>query len=81
MNKLGAVIAVLALTVAVYMIMLVTMGVFTNLVESANATITASSNLTDYPGSQGFLVATPWIVWFVPAIISIAVIIGILKAP
>lgn len=81
MNKLGAVIVVLVLTTVVYIVMLVTMPVLVGVTETVNATMTASSNLTNYPGSQGFLLSTPWILWFVPGVISIAVIIGILKAP
>lgn len=81
MNKLGAVIIIIGVVIGCYLILLVTQTVVVNLVESANATITASSNLTNYPGTQGFLLSTPWIMWFVPGVIGIVVIVIILKRP
>ena len=81
MNKLGAVLIIIGVVIGCYLILLVTQTVVVNLVESANATITASSNLTNYPGTQGFLLSTPWIMWFVPGVIGMIAIVIILRRP
>ena len=81
MNKLGAVLIIIGVVIGCYLILLVTQAVVVNLVESANATITASSNLTNYPGTQGFLLSTPWIMWWVPGVIGMIVIVIILRKP
>ena len=79
MNKLGAVAIVIGLTVALYLIVLVVMPVITDIISTANATVTAQSNWADYPGTQGALIAVPWIMWFIPGTISLIVIVIILK--
>lgn len=81
MNKLGAVVIVIVMVAACYLIMLVVIpDVVVPLIESANETMTASSNMSDYPGSQSFLVSTPWILFFVPGTIGIIVITLILRS-
>ena len=79
MNKVGAVAIVVALTVALYLLMLVVMPTVWDLAVTSNATMTASSNLTHYPGAAEGLLATPLFLWFVPGGIALAVIIIILK--
>ena len=82
MNKIGAVIIVVCLVIVCYLFMLIVIpGVVVPMVSSANTTIAASSNVSDYPGTTSFLLATPWILWFVPACIGIVVIVVILKQP
>ena len=81
MNKLGAVVLVIGVTIIVYIILLVVMPVITDIVSTSNATITASSNWSNYPGAQGFLVSTPWQLFFVPGVICMAIVIIILKQP
>ncbi len=46
---------------------------------TVNATLVGASNMSRYPGTLGFLLATPWILYFVPAIIGIVLIIIVLK--
>jgi len=46
---------------------------------STNATLAASSNMAAYPGTSGFLLSTPWVLYFVPAIIGIIWLVVILK--
>ena len=81
MNKIGRVFVVIGLVVACYLVLLVTMPVLNTLIVSANATMTASSNLTSYPGAVEFMIASPWILWWVPGSIGIAVIVIILRRP
>ena len=67
-----------AVTVA-YLILTAVMPVLTDAASTANTTISGSSNFTDYPGTQGALLASPFWLYFVPAIIGIAVIVVVLK--
>ena len=81
MNKIGAVAVVIGMMIGCYLLLLVAMPILTDFASTANTTITASSNLSNYPGTQGFLLSTPWILLFVPAVIGMIVIVVILKAP
>lgn len=81
MNKIGAVAIIIGVEIFLYLILLVVMPVLTDIIVTSNATMTASSNLSNYPGTQGFFVSQPWILFFVPGAIGIAVIVIILKQP
>ena len=83
MNKIGAVIIVVGVVAAAYLFLLVVMPVFTDIVSTANVTMTeATANFTDvYPGTSEFMVSTPWIMFFVPGVIGIILIVMILRKP
>lgn len=46
---------------------------------SVNADLAAGSNMSNYPGTSGFLLNIPWILYFAPVIIGIVLIVIILK--
>jgi len=46
---------------------------------TVNTTLNASSNMSLYPGTSGFLLATPWIMYFIPNVIGVIVVIMILR--
>jgi len=77
-NKLGAVLIVIALVAVCYLILLVVMPTVTGIVETANTTL-STHDLTNYPGASEGLVATPWILWFVPAVIGMIVVVLIVR--
>ena len=79
MNKVGGVIVVVCLVAAAYLIMLVTMPVLIDVATTANTTMTAGSNMANYPGTSGALMSAPWVLWFVPGTIGLASVIVILK--
>lgn len=81
MNKFGAVITIVVLIVAVYLLLLVIMPILTSTALTANTTMNATSNMSLYPGTSGFLMSIPWIVFFVPGVIGIALIVVILRMP
>lgn len=81
MNKIGHVLIVIGLVIAAYLILMVTMGTVVDLAETANTTITASSNLTLYPGASEGLIAAPWVLWWVPGTIGMIAIVIILRKP
>jgi len=79
MNKMGHVAVVVGLIVVVYLLLLVVMPVITGLASTANTTMAASSNLSNYPGAAEGVLVAPWILWFVPAVIGMIFIVVILK--
>ncbi len=81
MNKIGAVITVVVLIIGTYLFLLVVMPIISDLALSANTTMNATSNMSLYPGTSGFLMSTPWILFFIPGIIGIALIVVILRMP
>jgi len=81
MHKIGQVIVVVVVMIAVYLIMLVVMPVIVDVVATANSTMNASSNMSMYPGTSPAVVATPWILWFVPGVIGMIAVVVILKNP
>ena len=81
MNKIGAVITVVVLIIGTYLFLLVVMPIISDLALSANTTMNATSNMSLYPGTSGFLMSTPWILFFLPGVIGIALIVIILRQP
>lgn len=79
MGKIGAVIMVVGFVIIVYLILLVAMPILVDTAATANATMDATSNMTNYPGTAGALVSAPWALFFVPGAIGIAAIVIILK--
>jgi len=81
MNKIGAVITIVVVVSLCYLLLLVVMPIISNLALSANTTMNASSNMSLYPGTSGFLMSTPWILFFIPGCIGIALVVIILRMP
>lgn len=79
MSKFGQVILVVIGVSILYLLMLVVMPIMVDVASTANATITSDSNPANYPGGTSFLLAIPWICWFVPAILGMALIVFILR--
>ena len=81
MGKLGLV-AIIAIVVTVtYLLLLLVMPVLTGVVSTTNTTMHASSNMSNYPGTAEAVLSAPWILWFAPGVIGIALIVIILKSP
>ena len=79
MKKFGPVVMVILFVSVVYMILLVIMPFMSDTVSTANTTMAATSNMTNYPGTGEFLLSMPWILWFIPACVGIIAIVIILK--
>lgn len=81
MNKLGAVLIMIGVVGACYLVLLVVIPVLANIIVTANATIVENvADVSAYPGAQSFLVSTPWILFWVPGVVGIAAIILVLRA-
>lgn len=81
MNKVGAIAITIGVVIICYLILLVVMPWLSDITLSVNATLNASHNMTQYPGTSGFLLSTPLILFFVPGTIGIVVVIMILRQP
>ena len=79
MNKFMSVVIVVVVVIAAYLFLLVALPVLTDAVSTANTTMAASSNMSNYPGTQEFTLATPWIMFFLPGALGIGAIVVILK--
>ena len=79
MNKWGAVISIVVMVTLCYLLLLVTMPILVDTTVAVNTTLNSTSNMSLYPGTSGFLLASPWILFFVPAVLGIAAIVVVLR--
>lgn len=82
MNKAKAIFITIALIIICNLVLLVTIpGVVVPVIESANATMAATSNMSNYPGTSDFMVASPWLAYLMVNAIGVIVVIMILRRP
>ena len=81
MNKLGTVAIIVALVIVCYLFLLVVMPVIVDTTITANTTMSATSNMSNYPGTSEAVIATPWILLFVPGVVGMVAVIVVLKRP
>jgi len=62
-----------------YSVLALFIGFLADRVVATNQTLDASTNMTQYPGASSFLLAIPWLMYFMPGILFIVVVIQILK--
>ena len=73
---LGVIIAISAVEALLSFIIPNVLAPFAN---TANMTMAASSNMSNYPGTADFLVASPWLLYFAPPVIGIIIIVAALR--
>ncbi len=73
--------AILIATMISYFLITIVVPFLSDLVSTTNITITASSNFSNYPGTQAVILSTPLYIYFVPAIFAIILIVIVLKQP
>ena len=81
MKKMGYIAITVGFTIIVYLLLLITIPILVDFATTANTTMAASSNMTNYPGTSGALMSAPWVLWFVPGALCIVVVIAILRQP
>lgn len=79
MNKIGWVAIIVALTAVSYLILMLVMPILVGVTTTVNATLAPTS--ANHPGAVEVIVATPWLMWWVPGVIGMILIVGILKRP
>ena len=78
-GKVGAVIVITAMVAGAYLLLLVVMPILNTFAAAANATMDASSNMSLYPGLSGAIVSSPWVLFFIPAVLGMAAIFIVLR--
>ena len=79
MNKFGALLILIGGVVFAYIILTAAQGAIVNIVSTANTTMAATSNMSNYPGAQQGLLSMPLVLYFIPAIVGIAGVVWLLK--
>ena len=80
MNKYVMVLLIIVVVFIAEMAILVVQPVVVDMANTANATMAASSNMSNYPGTANYMVSTPWQLFFVPPAIGMWLVFKALKA-
>jgi len=81
MGKIGKITTIVAGVIILYLLLLVMMPVLSDATITANQTMDASNNMSLYPGTSGGILSAPWVLWFAPGVIGIALIVITLRSP
>ena len=79
MSKTNEIATIIIGVIMVYIPLAIFIEFVANQSVTTNATLAAAHNMAQYPGTSGFLLSTPWLLYFFPAIIGIILIIVALK--
>jgi len=79
MEKIKTIGVIFILVGIVNLLLLITIPFLSDITVSTNLTLNATSNMSQYPGTSGFLLATPWILYFIPNVAGIIAIIIVLR--
>ena len=80
-TKMVKVFAILAAVFVAYLFIIIVVPWLADITVTANTTIAASSNMSNYPGLSGAILGTPLFLFFVPGVIGIILVILVLKEP
>ena len=78
-KKFGWSVLLWIAVVAAYLVMTVLMPATNSLVSTANASLVATSNMSNYPGLQEGIETAPLWLYFVPALAGVVLQVIILK--
>ena len=78
-KKIVQVFLVVGATVVAYLVLTVIMPVLTDMASTANTTMAASSNMSNYPGMAAATIGAPLWLYFAPAIVALVIIVLILR--
>ena len=80
MDKFKLVLGVIiAISVVETMLSFIIPNVMVHFANSANMTMAATANMTNFPGTSEVMVAAPWLLYFVAPVIGIIVIVAALR--
>lgn len=79
MGKAKAIIVLIILVTIGMLFNLVTVPFLHEMAVSTNATLAASTNMTNYPGTSEMLLATPWVLYLAYPFIGLICVVLILK--
>ena len=81
MNKLLAIGITIGIVVILNLIMLIVVPFLADIAATSNATMAATSNMSNYPGASEVLLAAPWWLYVALNALGIVSIVVILRAP
>lgn len=77
-KKLISFIIILFLVGCAYVIMAFTMPATNEIITSANASLAASANMSNLPGTQEMVQTAPIWLWFIPGLVGVVFMVGVL---
>jgi len=78
-KKVGEVFLICVFITFAYMLLILFQPITNSFVQSANATISASSNWSNYAGAQEVLVGWPFWLWMIPGALGVICTVLVLK--
>lgn len=82
MTKLKAVLTLIGVVVVANLIMMITVpDILVPMANTANTTMAATSNMSNYPGLSAAVVSTPWTSYLLINGIGLLILIIILRRP
>lgn len=79
MNKLKAVVIIIAGVCLAYLMLLAVMPALTSIVAESSAIVGAHPNIDLHPGAQEGLDIMPWVLYFLPGVIGIIALVITLR--
>jgi len=79
MAKIKAIGILMIVVVTCYVVLALFIGFLADQTVATNTALDVAHNMTRYPGTSGFLLFTPWLMYFVPAILGIIFLVIILR--
>lgn len=80
MKKIGLIALTLGFVIFAYMILTLVQPTLVDIANTANTTMSASSNMSNYPGTAEVMTGSPLWLYFVPAVLGGIIIVGILRS-
>ena len=68
MSKLGSVAWIVGGVIIAYLLLTLFVPILTDTASTANTTMAATSDMSNYPGTSEVVISAPWVLYFVPAI-------------
>lgn len=79
MSKAKQIILIIVAITLLYVVLGIFIKFLSDQSISTNQALDAAHNMAQYPGTSDFLLAIPWIMYFVPAVIGIVWVVIVLK--
>lgn len=81
MKRFLIIFIIWAAVIFAYIILTAAMPAINEIVETTNSTLTATSNMSNYPGTQEAILYAPMWIWFIPGLVGVVSSVIIFKMP
>lgn len=79
MNKEKAILVIVVGVIIAYIAVIVVVPWLADITVSVNTTLAGAHNMSQYPGTSEFLLASPWILYPMPAVLGLIAVVIVLK--